>query len=208
MLPDDEPGRRRLPRELRAPDYRAPDFAYTLRPATASDLPAVRDIYRHYVLNSTVTFDERPKTLGQWRRMLREAAELQLPFLVAESATGTLLGYAYAQPWKQRAAYRHTVESSVYLAPAAGGRGLGRALMEALLDAIAARGVREVVAVIADQGADASLRLHERLGFREIGRMRGVGEKFGRELGIVLLQLSVRKRRAGAGPAERSPKVP
>jgi phosphinothricin acetyltransferase len=147
------------------------------------------------VLNSTVTFDERPKTLGQWRRSLREAQELQLPFLVAESATGTILGYALVQPWKQRSAYRYTVESSVYLAPAAGGRGLGRALMEALIEATRARGVREMIAVIADRGADASLALHERLGFEEIGRMGRVGVKFGRELGIVLLQKSLRKRR-------------
>lgn len=195
MEPDPLAGRRRLPPHLRPPAHREPDFAFTIRPATATDLPAVRDIYRHYVLNSTVTFDERPKTLAQWRRMLRESAELRLPFLVAVSATGTILGYAYAQPWKQRAAYRHTVESSVYLGPAAGGRGLGRALMEALIDAIRERGVREVIAVIADQGADASVRLHERLGFQEIGRMRRVGEKFGRELGIVLFQLSLRKRR-------------
>lgn len=193
--PDGLEGRRRLPPRLREPEYRAPDFAYEIRPAEASDLPAVRDIYRHYVLNSTVTFDERPRSLAQWRRMLRESGELRLPFLVAVSATGTLLGYAYAQPWKQRAAYRHTVESSVYLAPAAGGRGLGSALMRALIEAIRERGVREVIAVIADQGADASVRLHERLGFEQIGRMGRVGEKFGRELGIVLFQLSLRKRR-------------
>lgn len=195
MEPDPLAGRRRLPRHLRAPEHREPDFAFAIRPAELPDLPAVRDIYRHYVLNSTVTFEERPKTLAQWRRMLRESAELRLPFLVAVSGTGAILGYAYAQPWKQRAAYRHTVESSVYLGPAAGGRGLGRALMEALIDAIRARGVREVIAVIADQGADASVRLHERLGFTEIGRMGRVGEKFGRELGIVLFQLSLRKRR-------------
>nr|WP_241429298.1 GNAT family N-acetyltransferase [Agrococcus sp. ARC_14] len=184
-----------MPRHLREPEHREPDFAYAIRPAAALDLPAVRDIYRHYVLNSTVTFDERPKTLAQWRRMLRESTELHLPFLVAVSDTGSILGYAYAQPWKQRAAYRHTVESSVYLGPAAGGRGLGRALMEALITEIRERGVREVIAVIADQGADASVRLHERLGFKEIGRMGRVGEKFGRELGILLFQLSLRKRR-------------
>ncbi|MFA4841372.1 MAG: N-acetyltransferase family protein [Agrococcus sp.] len=195
MLPEEYERRRRLPPHLRAPEHRAPDFAFTIRPVDASDLPVVRDIYRHYVLNSTVTFDERPKTLAQWRRSLREAAELQLPFLVAESATGAILGYALVQPWKQRSAYRYTVESSVYLAPAAAGRGLGRALMEALIEATRARGVREMIAVIADQGADASIRLHERLGFEEIGRMGRVGQKFGRELGIVLLQKSLRKKR-------------
>ena len=195
MLPEEYERRRRLPAHLREPEHRAPDFAFTIRPAAASDLPVVRDIYRHYVLNSTVTFDERPKTLAQWRRSLREATELQLPFLVAESATGAILGYALVQPWKQRSAYRYTVESSVYLSPAATGRGLGRALMEALIEATRARGVREMIAVIADQGADASIRLHERLGFEEIGRMGRVGQKFGRELGIVLLQKSLRKKR-------------
>jgi L-amino acid N-acyltransferase YncA len=195
MLPEEYERRRRLPRHLREPEHRAPDFAFTIRPAGARDLPVVRDIYRHYVLNSTVTFDEKPKSLPQWRRTLREAAELQLAFLVAESATGTVLGYALVQPWKQRAAYRYTVESSVYLAPAASGRGLGRALMEALIEATRARGVREMIAVIADQGADASIALHERLGFEEIGRMGRVGHKFGRDLGIVLLQKSLRKQR-------------
>lgn len=195
MLPEEYERRRRLPPHLREPEHRAPDFAFTIRPAAASDLPVVRDIYRHYVLNSTVTFDERPKTLAQWRRSLRESGELQLPFLVAESATGSILGYALVQPWKQRAAYRYTVESSVYLSPAAAGRGLGRALMEALIEATRARGVREMIAVIADQGADASIGLHERLGFKEIGRMGRVGQKFGRELGIVLLQKSLRKQR-------------
>lgn len=196
MLPEEYERRRRLPHHLREPEHRAPDFAFTIRPADASDLPVVRDIYRHFVLNSTVTFDERPKTLAQWRRSLRESRELELPFLVAESATGSILGYALVQPWKQRAAYRYTVESSVYLSPAAAGRGLGRALMEALIEATRARGVREMIAVIADQGADASIRLHERLGFEEIGRMGRVGQKFGRELGIVLLQKSLRKKRA------------
>lgn len=195
MLPEEYERRRRLPHHLREPEHRAPDFAFTIRPVGASDLPVVRDIYRHYVLNSTVTFDERPKTLAQWRRSLRESRELQLPFLVAESATGSILGYALVQPWKQRSAYRYTVESSVYLSPAAAGRGLGRALMEALIEATRARGVREMIAVIADQGADASIRLHERLGFEEIGRMGRVGQKFGRELGIVLLQKSLRKKR-------------
>ncbi|RWR17732.1 N-acetyltransferase family protein [Agrococcus lahaulensis] len=195
MLPEEYERRRRLPRHLRDPEHRDPDFAFRIRPAEAADLPAIRDIYRHFVLNSTVTFDERPKTLGQWRRTLRETGELRLPFLVAESATGTVLGYALTQPWKQRSAYRYTVESSVYLAPAAAGRGLGRALMEALIEATRERGVREMIAVIADQGADASIALHERLGFEEIGRMGRVGVKFGRELGILLLQKSLRKRR-------------
>lgn len=195
MLPEEYDRPRRLPHHLRSPEHRAPDFAFRIRPVVAPDLPVVRDIYRHYVLNSTVTFDERPKTLAQWRRSLRESAELELPFLVAESATGTVLGYALVQPWKQRAAYRYTVESSVYLSPAATGRGLGRALMEALIEATRARGVREMIAVIADQGADASIGLHERLGFAEIGRMGRVGQKFGRELGIVLLQKSLRRKR-------------
>lgn len=195
MLPEEYERRRRLPRHLRDPEHRDPDFAFLIRAAEAADLAAIRDVYRHFVLNSTVTFDERPKTLSQWRRTLRETSELRLPFLVAVSATGTLLGYALAQPWKQRSAYRYTVESSVYLAPAAAGKGLGRALMEALIEATRERGVREMIAVIADRGADASIALHERLGFEEIGRMGGVGVKFGRELGIVLLQKSLRTRR-------------
>lgn len=195
MLPEEYERRRELPRHLRPAPREEAEFSYTIRPAREEDLPAVRAIYRHYVLNSSITFDETPKTLAKWRTTFAQLTKLSLPFLVAESGTGTVLGYALVQPWKQKSAYRYTVENSIYLAPTATGRGLGRALLTALIDAAIAAGCKEMIAVIADQQASGSIWLHEQLGFRETGRMGRVGFKFGRWLGVVMLQRSLRSRR-------------
>ena len=99
---------------------------------------------------------------------------------------------AYCSPWKAKSAYRFTVENSIYLGQAATGKGLGRALLEALIDACEAAGIREMVAVISDKGAEGSIALHEKLGFVEVGRMGRVGFKFDRWLGTVLLQKNLR----------------
>jgi L-amino acid N-acyltransferase YncA len=194
MLEEEYLQRRRLPRHLRTPPEPEPEFSYTVREAVPADLPAVREIYNHYVANSTVTFDEHPWTLRGLRQKFAHLAKLGYPFLVAESPRGQLLGFAYVYPWKEKAAYRYTVENSIYLAPAAAGRGLGRALLGELLDRAAEAGVREVVAVIADQGAEGSIRLHESFGFTQTGSMGRVGFKFDRWLGIVLMQKSLRRR--------------
>lgn len=192
MLEEEYAPRRRLPPHLRPEVADEVPFSYELRDARPDDLPAVREIYNHYVRNSTVTFDERPVALAQLRRSFERAAKLGLPFLVAQSPSGQLLGYASVQPWREKAAYRHTVENSIYLSPAATGKGLGRALLAALLERARAAGIREVIAVIADQGADASLAIHRGFGFAEVGRMGRVGFKFDRWLGTILLQKSLR----------------
>ena len=98
------------------------------------------------------------------------------------------MGYAYAGPWKERAAYRHTVENAIYLAPGARGRGVGRVLLDGLLVACAESGVQQVIAVIADTGDPASVRLHARCGFREVGRLERVGFKHGQWVDTVLMQ--------------------
>lgn len=188
-----EPGdrRRRIPRHLRRPAP-APDvFSYEIRPATEADLPHVREIYNHYVSNSVVTFDERGSGMRHWREKFATLTRLGLPFLVAVSPSGQVLGYALVQPWASKSAYRYTVEDSIYLGPGAGGKGLGSALLQALIDACEKIGLREIVAVISDSGADASIRLHTKLGFVEVGRMGRVGFKFGRSLGTVYLQRSL-----------------
>ena len=181
-----EPGVRRrvLPRHLRpAP---APEvFSYTIRAARPADLPHVREIYNHFVSNSAVTLDERRSSIPYWRDKYALLTRLQLPFLVAVSPGGEVLGYALAQPWAGKNAYKYTVEDSIYLGPGAGGKGLGAALLQALIDACEQIGLREMVAVISDHGAEASIRLHEKLGFIEAGRMGRVGYKFGRDLGTV-----------------------
>lgn len=144
------------------------------------------------MLNSTVTLDERPMTLAELRRRFAKTSEQHLPFLVAASPRGDLLGFAYVFPWKAKAAYRHTVESSIYLGPASTGRGLGTVLLGELIERARARGLREIVAVIADERAEASISMHEKLGFRRIGHMGRVGFKFDRWLGAVLMQKSLK----------------
>lgn len=192
MLEDEYQQRRTLPRHLAPRADPEPPFAYSIRDAEPADLPAVREIYNHYVMNSTVTFDERPMTLAEVRRKLERTRKLGFPFIVAQSPAGQVLGYASVSPWKDKAAYRHTVENSIYLGPAAAGKGLGKALLAELLDRSQAAGIREVIAVIADQGADASLAIHRGFGFEEVGRMGRVGFKFDRWLGTILLQKSLK----------------
>ena len=192
MLEEEYNPRRQLPRHLRPEPATEPPFAYELRDATARDIPHMLEIYNHYVANSTVTFDEDPLTLKEMRHKFADAERLGYPWLVAVSPRGQILGYAYVLPWKPKAAYRFTVENSIYLGAAATGKGLGKALMKELLPRAKAAGVKEVVAVIADRGADASIRLHEQFGFKEIGHMGKVGFKFGRWLGTYLLQKSLK----------------
>lgn len=154
------------------------------------------EIYNHYVANSTVTFDEDALTLKEMRGKFRHVVDdLHYPWLVAVSPSGMVFGYTYVTPWKQKAAYRFTVEDSIYLSPAATGKGIGKALMARMLEDSAEAGIKEVIAVIADQGAEASIAMHERFGFKEIGHMGKVGFKFGRWLGTVLMQKSLKKPR-------------
>ncbi|MBX3194531.1 MAG: N-acetyltransferase family protein [Schumannella sp.] len=192
MLEEEYNPRRRLPAHLRPARAPEPSFEFRIRDAVATDLPHVREIYNHYVANSTVTFDEEATTLAELRAKFRQVEKLGYPWLIAESPGGQVLGYAYVTPWRQRAAYRFTVENAIYLGPASTGKGLGAALMSELLARSKAAGIKEVIAVIADKGAEASIRMHERFGFRQIGHMGRVGFKFGRWLGTVLLQKSLK----------------
>lgn len=192
MLEEEYNPRRELPRHLRPAPKSEPEFGFELRDATERDIPDMLEIYNHYVANSTVTFDEDALTLKEMRKKFATVAELDYPWIVAVSPGRQILGYAYVMPWKPKAAYRFTVENSIYLGPASTGKGIGTALMAELLPRAKAAGVKEVIAVIADKGADASLKLHERFGFKEIGHMGKVGFKFGRWLGTVLMQKSLK----------------
>lgn len=188
-----EPGDRRrvLPRHLR-PAVAAEVFSYSIRPARAADLPHIREIYNHFVSNSVVTLDDNRSSIPYWRDKFALLTRLQLPFLVAVSPAGVVLGYAVAQPWAGKNAYKYTVEDSIYLGPGAGGKGLGAALLQALITACEHRGIREMVAVISDSKAEASIRLHAKLGFVEAGRMGRVGHKFGRDLGTVYMKKALK----------------
>jgi L-amino acid N-acyltransferase YncA len=174
-----------------------------IHPASPADLPGVQRIYAHYVASSVATFEENPPAVADWRRRLETLAGLGLPFLVARQA-GRVLGYAYASPWNPRPAYRHTVEDSIYADPAYTGRGTGGALLGALLTACAQVGVRQVIAVIADTGDEASAALHRSLGFTDAGRLTAVGRKHGRWVDTLLMQRdlttgSAVQERAGSG---------
>ncbi|MFV0374419.1 GNAT family N-acetyltransferase [Microbacterium sp.] len=186
-----ERDRRRRPRHLRRAAEPEPGFRYEIRPARREDMPHVREIYNYYVTNSVVTFDEKRWTHAQWVQKFDYLHKLSLPFLVAVSPSGQILGYGLVSPWTGKSGYRYTVENSVYLGHAATGKGLGRALLQALITACEQLGIREMVAVISDKGAEGSVALHEKLGFVEVGRMGRVGFKFGRSLGTIYLQKSL-----------------
>jgi len=192
VLEEEYNPRRRLPAHLKPPPPVEPEFAFEIRDATSRDIPYMLEIYNHYVANSTVTFDEDPLTLKEMRAKFAAVHKLGYPWLVAVSPSRQILGYAYVLPWKPKAAYRFTVENSIYLGAAATGKGLGTALMGELLPRAKAAGVKEVIAVIADRGAEASIAMHERFGFSRIGHMGKVGFKFGRWLGTVLMQKSLK----------------
>ncbi|MFB2555822.1 GNAT family N-acetyltransferase [Herbiconiux liangxiaofengii] len=196
MLEEEYQPRRTLPRALRPATAEKPPlevpFVYELRDAVETDLPYIREIYNHYVANTVVTFDEDAMTLKEWRHKFAWTQKQNYPFIVAVSPTGTLLGFAYVSAWKQKAAYRRTVEDSIYLGPAATGKGLGTVLLGELIERSKKAGIKEMLAVIADQGAEASIALHERFGFKEVGRLGRVGFKFGHWLGTVLLQKSLK----------------
>ncbi len=195
MLESEYEKRRALPRHLTGPPPNAPAFGYTIRPATDEDLPHTLALYRHWVRNSVVTFDEKPPSLRAYRSRFRHYTKHGFPYLVAESPGGEILGFAQVQPFRQKSAFRKTVESSIYLGPATTGKGLGTALLTALIDACEEAGIREIIAVIADQGAEASLALHDKFGFVETGRMHKVGYKFDRWVGIILMQKSLRAKK-------------
>ncbi|MFF0310429.1 GNAT family N-acetyltransferase [Streptosporangium sp. NPDC004379] len=158
-----------------------------VRPATPADLPAVAGIYTHYVVGSVATFEETPPPIADWWSRLDDLAGRGLPFLVAE-VDGEVAGYAYAAPWRPKPAYRHTVEDSIYLAPDRTGRGLGGALLGALVERAEQAGVRQMIAVIAGTGSEASAALHRRFGFSTAGLLAKVGHKHGRWVDTLLMQ--------------------
>ena len=158
-----------------------------IRPATESDASEVARIYNHYIAETVVTFETDPVTQRDMARRIAETHELSLPWLVSESA-GDILGYAYASKWKGRCAYRFAVESTVYLDPPQTGRGTGTLLYAALIDAIRSLSMHAVIGGIALPN-EASIRLHERLGFRKVGQFEEVGFKQDRWIDVGYWQL-------------------
>lgn len=164
-----------------------------VRAAMPRDTRAIAEIYAHYVATSAATFEESAPGTEVIAERMDEIASAGLPFLVFEDGA-RILGYAYLAPYKPRSAYRYTAEDSVYVAAEARGRGVGRALLERLLEAGEAAGVREVVAIIALTEEPTSVALHLKVGFEEVGRLRAVGFKHGRWYDTLLMQRSVGPR--------------
>lgn len=158
-----------------------------VRAATRGDVAGIARIYDHYVTTSTATFELDPPGAPVWVDKLETVTGAGWPFQVAV-LDGQVAGFAYVGPWRPRPAYAHTVEDTIYLDPAATGRGIGTRLLASVLDAADAAGAREVIAVVADGDTAASLALHRRAGFGPAGRLERVGRKFDRWLGTTLLQ--------------------
>ena len=175
----------------------------TVREAVEADLAAVQRIYAHFVLHGCASFEEVPPDLAEMRRRREAVRAAGLPYLVAASG-GTVLGYAYATPYRPRPAYRNTVEDSVYVAQEGHQRGVGGALLGAVIAACERGPWRQMVAVIGDSANAGSIALHRRHRFEPVGTLRDVGFKHGRWLDTVLMQRGLGPRAAtppnGVGP--------
>jgi len=159
-----------------------------IRPARISDIPAITRIYTGAVEYGTASFELTPPDEAEMARRMQDLLASNFPYLAAETA-GELCGYAYAGPYRTRPAYRWTIEDSVYIAPAMYRRGVGRALLLALIEAAEALEFRQMIAVIGDSPKQAaSVGLHEALGFRHVGILQNVGYKHGRWLDSMLMQ--------------------
>lgn len=161
---------------------------FTIRQAVPADAPAIQAIYAHHVLTGTGTFEVDPPDLTDIQGRMAKIAARGWPWLVGVDAEDGVLGYAYAGPFRERAAYDATVEDSVYVAAQAQGMGLGRALLSHLILSCTEQGAQQMLAVIGDSENHGSIGLHRALGFKDVGLLRGVGVKFGRTLDVVILQ--------------------
>jgi L-amino acid N-acyltransferase YncA len=169
-----------------------------LRDATDADVEAIAALYAREVTGGTATFETEPPSRADMAGRLAEVRRRGLPWLVAE-ADGAFFGYAYLSPFRPRPAYRYAVEGSIYVEPEARGRGVGRALLEALVDEARERRLRHVIGAISQsETSAASIALHRRLGFSEAGVYRQVGWKFDRWLDVTLMQLDLNP--AGSAP--------
>ena len=165
----------------------------SIRDASLADVAAVQAIYAHHVRHGLASFEEEPPDREEIERRFRAISERGLPYLAAE-LDGAVRGFAYAGTYRSRPAYRYTAENSVYVEPEFEGRGLGRALLEETIARCEGLGFRLMVAVIGDSANLASIRLHQRAGFRRSGLIPSVGFKFGRWVDSVIMD-----RPLGAG---------
>ena len=158
-----------------------------IRDSASSDVDAIHEIYAHHVLKGLASFEEVPPDAAEIAKRREGVFALGLPYLVAE-VDGKVVGYAYATLYRTRTAYRHTLENSVYVRDGFAGRGIGSALLDVLIERCSHGPWRQMIAVIGDSENNASIALHRKAGFREIGTLEAVGFKFGRWVDSVLMQ--------------------
>ena len=161
----------------------------SLRDSTEADIPAITRIYGHWVRHGSGSFETEPPEEAEMARRREASLAGGYPYLVAVDRTGAVVGYAYASAYRTRPAYRFTVENSIYVAPDAGRRGIGRILLEALVARCTALGHRLMVAVIGDSGNAGSIGVHKACGFSHAGLLPAIGWKHGRWLDCVLMTL-------------------
>jgi phosphinothricin acetyltransferase len=185
----DSETRWRLVRKLRQ-NPEEPQTPVVIRDALEQDLPQVRDIYNFFIQNTVITFDDKPLDLGYWQDIHQLLTKNSLPFIVLARGE-QVLGFAYVAPWRQKTSYLKIVENSIYLAAAATGKKLGSRLFAELIERCRQSGIKEIIAVIADRGAHASIALHKKHGFLEQGHLADVAVRFGRPIGSYLYSLKL-----------------
>ncbi|HEX5211774.1 MAG TPA: GNAT family N-acetyltransferase [Pseudolabrys sp.] len=174
----------------------------SLRPARPTDIPAITRIYAHAVQHGTASFELEPPDESEMTRRMKAILDGNFPYIIAE-LDGTVAGYAYASLYRTRPAYRFTVENSVYVAPEMHRRGIGKVLLEKLIEECTTRGFRLMVAVIGDSRQVASIGVHEACGFTHAGMIPNIGYKFGRWLDTVLMHLPLGEG-AQTAPTDRA----
>lgn len=162
----------------------------TIRASQPNDLPQITAIYQHHVLHGTGTFEVTPPTQEEMALRRADVLAKGLPYLVAVEGD-QVMGYAYCNWFKPRPAYRFSAEDSIYLAPLATGRGLGRALLSELMLRAEQAGVRKLIAVIGDSGNTGSIGVHRSVGFTDVGVLKSCGWKFDRWLDVVLMDKAI-----------------
>lgn len=190
----DSETRWRLVRALRQKPPQ-PKTELVIRAVQFADLPQIRDIYNYFIRNTVITFDDKPLELPYWQEKHEQLQKYELPFIALVSDL-EVIGFAYVAPWRAKTGYLKIVENQIYLLPSATGKKHGGRLLRALIEACVASEIKEIIAVIADRGAGASIALHKKLGFKEMGHLANVAIRFGRPIGSYLysLQLSSRER--------------
>ena len=159
-----------------------------IRYVTQRDVKRITEIYNDYIINTTISFEVKPLTEDEMRNRI-ESVLAHGPFLVWEE-DGEIAGYCYAHPWKERAAYHNTLETTVYLAPQYFRRGIGSQLMRELINQCRVDNIKVLIACITANN-EASIKMHEALGFKQVSYFSQVGKKFGQWLDVIDMQLTL-----------------